>query len=185
MANSSLNVTSLDFDEIKTSLKDFMRAQPRFSDVDFEGSNINVLLDVLSYNTYLNSFYLNMVASEMFIDTAQLRSSMISHAKALNYLPRSRRSALAYVNISITPTTSTPTVTIPAGTEFSTRVGMIVLHSQPTKILCCCPTRAPLLPATLQYMKALIVKMRSSWTHQTQCKDSYYRILISTPLALG
>lgn len=123
MANSSLNVTSLDFDEIKTSLKDFMRAQPRFSDVDFEGSNINVLLDVLSYNTYLNSFYLNMVASEMFIDTAQLRSSMISHAKALNYLPRSRRSALAFVNISITPSTPTTTVTIPSGTEFTTRVG--------------------------------------------------------------
>lgn len=123
MANSSLNVTSLDFDEIKTSLKDFMRAQPRFSDVDFEGSNINVLLDVLSYNTYMNSFYLNMVASEMFIDTAQLRSSMISHAKALNYLPRSRRSAIAFVNISITPNTSTTTVTIPSGTEFTTRVG--------------------------------------------------------------
>lgn len=124
MANTSLNLTTLDFDEIKSNLKAFLKTKPQFNYVDFEGSNINVLLDVLSYNTYLNAFYLNMVASEMFIDSAQLRESIVSHAKALNYVPRSFRSAMALVNIQITPASNTVTsVTIPARTEFLSRVG--------------------------------------------------------------
>jgi hypothetical protein len=123
MANASFNLTTLDFDEIKSNLKSFMVSKPQFNDVNFEGSNINVLLDVLSYNTYLNSFYLNMVASEMFLDSAQLRSSVLSHAKSLNYVPRSNRSARALVNITITPTSNTSSVEIPFGTEFSSRVG--------------------------------------------------------------
>lgn len=123
MANTSLNITTLDFDEIKNNLKTFLKAKPQFNYVDFEGANINVLLDVLSYNTYLNAFYLNMVASEMFIDSAQLRESIISHAKALNYVPRSFRSAMALVDIRITPASSVGTVTIPARTEFISRVG--------------------------------------------------------------
>ncbi len=122
MANTTLNVSSLDFDEIKTNLKTFMKSKPQFSQVNFEASNINVLMDVLAYNTYLNSFYLNMVASEMFIDSAQLRESVISHAKSLNYLPRSFRSAAAVVGIRITPNTNVSEVVIPAGTEFLSRV---------------------------------------------------------------
>lgn len=123
MANTSLNVTSLDFDEIKDELKTFMRTKPQFNNVDFDGANMNVMLDVLSYNTYLNSFYLNMVASEMFMDSAQLRESVISHAKSLNYLPRSFKSARAFVDIQITPNTNVTSVTIPEGTEFLSRVG--------------------------------------------------------------
>lgn len=124
MANTSLNLTTLDFDEIKTSLKSFLKTKPQFNYVDFEGANINVLLDVLSYNTYLNAFYLNMVASEMFIDSAQLRESIVSHAKALNYVPRSFRSAMAQINIKVTPSSNTVTaVTVPARTEFLSRVG--------------------------------------------------------------
>jgi hypothetical protein len=122
MANTTLNVSSLDFDEIKQNLKTFMKSKPQFNQVNFDGSNISVLLDVLAYNTYLNSFYLNMVASEMFIDSAQLRESVISHAKSLNYLPRSFRSASAVVDISITPNTDVTSVTIPSGTEFISRV---------------------------------------------------------------
>lgn len=124
MANTSFNLTTLDFDDIKQNLKSFMKSKPQFNNVDFEGSNINVLLDVLSYNTYLNSFYLNMVASEMFLDSAQLRSSVLSHAKSLNYVPRSNRSARASINITITPSNSSITsVSIPLGTEFTSRVG--------------------------------------------------------------
>ena len=124
MANNSFNLTTLDFDEIKANLKTFLKNKPQFNSVDFEGANINVLLDVLSYNTYLNSFYLNMVASEMFIDSAQLRESIVSHAKSLNYLPRSFRSAQAQVSVRITPTNNTTTtVVIPDGTEFISRVG--------------------------------------------------------------
>lgn len=124
MANASFNLTTLDFDEIKSNLKTYMKSKPQFNDVNFEGSNINVLLDVLSYNTYLNSFYLNMVASEMFLDSAQLRSSVLSHAKSLNYVPRSNRSARAAIDLTITPTNAnTTSVLIPFNTEFSTRVG--------------------------------------------------------------
>lgn len=124
MANTTINVASLDFDEIKQNLKTYLQSNPQFNNVDFDGSNMNVMLDVLSYNTYLNSFYLNMVASEMFLDSAQLRDSVISHAKSLNYLPRSFRSSRAFVNIQITPANNdVNTVVIPYNTEFISRVG--------------------------------------------------------------
>lgn len=123
MANSSINLVDLDFNVLKNSFKDYLASQARFKDYNFEGSNISVLLDVLAYNTYLNSFYMNMVASEMFLDTAQLRDSVISHAKELNYLPRSFRSAYANVNIAITPATSQDSVTIPSKTSFTARLG--------------------------------------------------------------
>ena len=91
-ANSTLTVSSLDFDTLKNNFKTFLKSQSQFKDYNFEGSNLNVLLDVLSYNSYLTSFYNNMIASEMFLDSAQLKNSMASHAKALNYVPKSNRS---------------------------------------------------------------------------------------------
>jgi hypothetical protein len=104
MANTSVSLVDLDFETIKSNLKTYLKSSDSpFKDVDFEGSNISQLLDVLSYNTYLNSFYLNMVASEMFLDTAQLRDSVISHAKELNYIPRSYQSAQAQISFTVTP----------------------------------------------------------------------------------
>lgn len=126
MANSSINLVNLDFNAFKTSLKAYLtsNSQPRFKDYDFEGSNMSVLIDLLAYNTYLNSFYTNMVASEMFLDTAQLRDSVVSHAKELNYTPRSFTSAFANVNITITPASNAvSSVLIPAKTSFTSRVG--------------------------------------------------------------
>jgi Baseplate J-like protein len=125
MANGSINLVNLDFETLKESFKSHLSSQTIFKDYDLTGSNLNVLLDVMSYNTYINSFYLNMVASEMFLDTAQLRSSVISHAKELNYIPRSFRSAKAVVNIAITPTNpvGVSAVTIPRGTSFTSKVG--------------------------------------------------------------
>ena len=123
MANSSINLIDLDFNSLKSSLKSYLSSQSKFQDYNFDGSNLNVLLDVLAYNTYLNTFYMNMVASEMFLDTAQLRDSIVSHAKELNYTPRSFRSAQANVDISITPSTSVTSVVIPAKTGFTSRVG--------------------------------------------------------------
>ena len=123
MANSSINLVDLDFNSLKSSLKSYLSSQAKFQDYNFDGSNMSVLLDVLAYNTYLNTFYMNMVASEMFLDTAQLRDSIVSHAKELNYLPRSFRSAQANVNISITPSTNVSSVVIPANTGFTSRVG--------------------------------------------------------------
>lgn len=100
MANTSINLVDLDFVSLKNSFKTYLREQQQFKDYDFEGSNINVLLDLLSYNTFKNSFYLNMVLSEAFLDSAQLRNSVLSHAKELNYLPNSVRSAKATVQVS-------------------------------------------------------------------------------------
>ena len=79
-----LQVTELDFDQIKSNLRDFLRQQTEFQDYDFEGSGLNILLDVLAYNTHYNAYYLNMIANESFLDTALLRSSVVSHAKKLN-----------------------------------------------------------------------------------------------------
>ena len=122
-ANSSIVLTQLDFDSYKDSLKTFLKSQDRFKDYDFDGSNLSVLLDVLSYNTYQNAFYLNMVSNEMFLDSAKLRDSVISHAKELNYLPRSFRSSSAVIQLVITSTDAAKrSIVIPKGTSFTTRV---------------------------------------------------------------
>lgn len=114
-----LKVTELDFDQIKSNLKDFLRQQTEFQDYDFEGSGLNVLLDVLAYNTHYNAYYLNMVANESFLDTALLRNSVVSHAKKLGYTPRSTRTARAVVNITVdTGNLTTGTLTIPRGYTF-------------------------------------------------------------------
>ena len=122
MANNFLNTSELDFTSIKSSIKTYLSGQSRFSDYDFDGSNMSVLLDILAYNTYLNNFYLNMVGSEMFLDTAQLRESIVSHAKELNYIPSSRTSAKAVVNIKIVPTDIPSFITIPKFYSFTTTI---------------------------------------------------------------
>jgi hypothetical protein len=113
-ANGFLSTTQLDLAAYKNNLKQYLRQQPRFQDYDFEGSNLSVLLDVLAYNTYQNALYLNMVGSEMFLDTAQLRESIVSHAKELNYVPRSRSSARVDLRIVVPTVAGTPdTITVP------------------------------------------------------------------------
>lgn len=101
--NNTLNVSELDFDTIKNNLKTFLRSQAQFQDFDFEGSGMNVLLDLLAYNTHYNAYYLNMIANEMFLDTSKIRQSTISHAKLINYVPESPHGAEARVNIVVTP----------------------------------------------------------------------------------
>lgn len=122
-ANSSIILTQLDFNGFKNSLKTYLQEQEEFKDYDFDGSNLSVLLDVLAYNTYQNAFYLNMVGNEMFLDSAKLRDSVISHAKELNYLPRSFTSAKAEIRLSVTPTDANKnSVVVPKGTAFISRV---------------------------------------------------------------
>lgn len=118
-----LPITELDFFQAKNQLKNFLRNEPsgRFRGIDFEGANMSVLLDVLAYNTYQNNFYTNMAISEMFLDSAQLENSVVSHAKELNYLPRSKKSAKAVIDISILDANNTDSViVIPIGTKFTT-----------------------------------------------------------------
>jgi len=122
MANTFINTSDLDFSAIKSSLKTYLSGQARFSDYDFDGSNMSVLLDILAYNTYLNNFYLNMAGSEMFLDTAQLRESIVSHAKELNYVPRSKTSAKATVNMTIVPTDSPSYIVIPKFYKMTTTI---------------------------------------------------------------
>lgn len=114
-----LRVTELDFDTIKNNLKSFLNQQSEFTDYDFEGSGLNILLDILAYNTHYNAYYLNMVANESFMDTALLRDSVVSHAKTLGYVPYSTKSPVALINFTVTTTSTTPaTLTLPAGYSF-------------------------------------------------------------------
>ena len=95
---NKLKITELDFDAIKTALKSYLIGQDEFKDYDFEGSALNILLDVLADNTHYNGFYTNMLASEMFMDSASLRSSVVSLAKHLGYTPASRKGASVHLD---------------------------------------------------------------------------------------
>ena len=122
-ANTEFSVANLEFSSIKSNLISFMEGQDVFKDYNFTGSSLNVLMDLLSYNTYYNNIYLNHVATEMFLDSAQLRDSVYSVAKALNYLPRSHRSSVAYVNINVNPDTNLHQVVIPRMTTMTSVIG--------------------------------------------------------------
>lgn len=102
-SNNSLRVADLDFFSIRNNLKEYLRSQNTFQDYDFEGSGMSVMLDILAYNTYYNSYYMNMVANEAFLDTAQIRKNIVSHAKLINYVPMSMRGATAEVTVTVTP----------------------------------------------------------------------------------
>jgi hypothetical protein len=115
-------ISELDFNRIKSQLKTFLQGQAQFADYDYDGSNMSVVLDVLAYNTFQNSFYTNMALGEMFLDSAQLRDSVVSHAKELNYLPRSYRSSNAKVTLTFTPSDNPAFITIPKYTKFTTNV---------------------------------------------------------------
>jgi hypothetical protein len=108
--------TNLDFDQIRTSIKDYLRSNSTFTDFDFEGSNFSILIDVLSYNTYLTAFNTNMVVNESFLDSATLRENVVSLAKNIGYIPLSRRAAKAIISFTITGINSTyKTVTLKKG----------------------------------------------------------------------
>jgi hypothetical protein len=123
MATPRLQISELDFDQIKTNLKDYLKQQSQFQDYDFEGSGLNILMDILAYNTHYNAYYLNMVANESFLDTALLRDSVVSHAKTLGYTPYSVTAPLARVNITVESGDTTPgTLTIPKGFAFNSNL---------------------------------------------------------------
>lgn len=116
-----LQVTELDFDNIKDNFKTFLKGQTEFSDYDLEGSGMNVLMDLLAYNTHYLAYNLNMAVNESFLNRASLRSSVVSHAKTLGYIPRSSRSPVAFVDITVNDTTINQ-ATLQKGTTFTTSV---------------------------------------------------------------
>jgi len=99
-----VNLTTLDFNEIKASLRDYLRANSSFTDYDFEGSNFATIIDILAYNTYISSYNTNMVSNEVFLDSATLRENVVSRAKEIGYTPRSRTSARANISFSVDTT---------------------------------------------------------------------------------
>jgi hypothetical protein len=107
--------TNLDFDQIRTSIKEYLRANSNFTDFDFEGSNFSVLIDTLAYNTYINAFNANMVVNESFLDSATLRENVVSLARNIGYVPRSRNAAKATVSLSAQTTSASDTLTLQAG----------------------------------------------------------------------
>ena len=107
--------TNLDFDQIKSQIKSYLRANSDFKDFDFDGSNFSVLIDTLAYNTYITAFNSIMVVNESFLDSATLRENVVSLARNIGYVPRSRSAAKAQISFSINTTSTTPTLTLGAG----------------------------------------------------------------------
>lgn len=107
--------TNLDFDQIKSSIKDYLRANSTFTDFDFEGSNFSVLIDTLAYNTYITAFNSNMIVNESFLDSATLRENVVSLARNIGYVPRSRTAAKAQISFTATTDSTSPTITLAAG----------------------------------------------------------------------
>ena len=116
-----MEITQLDFDTIKTNLKTYLKGQTTFTDYDFEGSGMSILLDTLAYNTHYNAFMANMVANEMFLDTAVKRNSVASHAKALGYTPTSSKAPKAIVSVTVN-NANTAQITMAAGHAFDTTI---------------------------------------------------------------
>ena len=141
---TTIQSTDLDFDTIKTRLKDYLKRQSEFNDYDFEGSALSNILDVLAYNTHFNGLTSNFALNESFLNTAQLRSSIISHAEALGYVPRSYASALAKLTLSITIVSSDrPTsIELPRNTRFTTSLNDVSYTFQTREKYIATPTSA-------------------------------------------
>lgn len=117
------NFTSLDFDQIKITLRDYLKSNSNFTDYDFEGSNLSTILDLLAYNTYITSYNANMITNEIFIDSATLRENVVSLARNIGYLPRSKKAASATVTFFVDTTNVFPTpssITLQRGIVAST-----------------------------------------------------------------
>src|SRR6056300_836999 len=121
--NRRIQVGDLDFDQIKTNLKTFLKGQSEFSDYDFEGSAMSTLLDVLAYNTHYNALYTNLAVNESFLDSASKRASVVSLAKMLGYTPRSARCARAKATVTLANAEAgATTATLPREQVFQTQV---------------------------------------------------------------
>ena len=122
--SSNINITDLDFDQVETSLKEFLKGQDTLKDYDFEGSNLSILIDLLAYSAHTSAFNANMVASEMFLDTAQIRKNVVSRAKELGYTPSSRTASKAVFDLTVNNPSvagSTPdSLSILRGHQFTT-----------------------------------------------------------------
>ena len=122
MASNKLQITDLEFDQIKSNLKSYLSAQDEFQDYDFEGSGMSVLIDMLAYNTHYTGYYANMLGNEMFMDSSSLRESVVSHAKHLNVMPTSVRTPTAKLDFTFTPAGTPTSLTIAKDTKFTSSI---------------------------------------------------------------
>ena len=111
-----VNFSNLNFDQIKTSIVDYLRANTNFTDYDFEGSNLSTIIDTLAYNTYITSYNANMATNEVFIDSATLRENVVSLARNIGYVPRSKKSSVARISFTVNVSNTTAVaITLKAG----------------------------------------------------------------------
>lgn len=121
---AQFNVTELDLQKIKDSIKDHFKSQSKYNDWNFEGSGLSMLLDILAYNTHYNALVAHLSLNESFLDSAQIRGNVVSHAKLLGYIPRSVRAASAKINVVVTGNSTSPSIlTLERGTRFRTVIG--------------------------------------------------------------
>lgn len=165
-ANTYLKVTEVDFDQIRTNLKSYLSTQDQFQDYNFEGSALATLLDVLAYNTHYNAFYLNMLANEMFLDTAQQRDSVVSRAKELGYLPSSAIGSQANVSLTFTGISNTTSqFTIPRNASFTTTVDDVSY----TYVV---PTPKTVVNISNTFSTSVIIKEGTPLTHRFTVSSS-------------
>ena len=124
MSANKIVVSDYDFDAIKTNLKNFLQGQTEFQDYDFEGSSLNILLDVLSYNTHYLAYLANMATNELYLDSADIRNNIVSLAKMIGYTPSSPRAPLASIDVTLNNASGT-SVTMTKGTVFTTTVDSV------------------------------------------------------------
>ena len=173
--NLNLKVNELDFQGIKTNLRDFLQSQDQFRDYNFEGSGLNALLDLLSYNTYYNSFYLNMVLNESFLNTAQKRTSVVNAARALNYTPRSTTSSTITGTLRVTPSGSPATVTIPAYTKFTGILEGTTFNFLNTESILITPDNGAYVASNIVLTEGTFV--RNTFTVNTNDPDQKFQLL--------
>ena len=130
--SSQVNITDLDFDDIASNLKEYLKGQSTLKDYDFEGSNISLLIDLLAYSSHVSAFNANMVASELFLDTAQIRKNVVSRAKEIGYTPTSATASMATIDLQVNNPLiggETPTsLTINRGHKFKTVFDGFIIH---------------------------------------------------------
>ena len=121
--DKQLNISDLEFDKVKGNIKDFLRGQDTFTDFDFEGSGMSVMLDIMAYTTHYMGFHANMAINESFLDTATLRNSVVSHAKSLGYIPKSITSSEAIIKLTFDTSGLDPDyISIERGTVFTSTI---------------------------------------------------------------
>ena len=123
-----VNFANLDFDQIKTSIVDYLRSNSNFTDYDFEGSNLSQIVDVLAYNTYITSYNANMVSNEVFLDSATLRENVVSLARNIGYVPRSKKAARANITFSLDATEYTNLPETVNATDMKVSFGVSYYH---------------------------------------------------------